>query len=524
MLNTFIKVEFEEIPEQYREKVEDKVKKRMTRIRVILENKKRIKRIAEDIADHFKENIDGKFKAMVIAVSRKACIHYKRALDELLPKEYSEVVMTYTRDDKKPLQDYLKELQERYKGKESDDIRKEIVEKYKEEKYPKILIVTDMLLTGFDAPILQIQYLDKPLKGHRLLQAIARTNRPYKDIKEAGMILDYIGILKEFKKAFEEYSKEDITSILYDIDELRKEFTQLIRQTMQFFEGVPKDQYDRKTMLKAIEILTTEEENSKKFIQNYRRLRKLFELLGPDEVKIRLFNEYKWLSAVYAFYISWIIGRTRRTERGYIQKYFQKTLKYVHESTEVADLEKDLPIIEFDEHYMEKLQEKAKTKEEKAANIVFTLNRFVLVEKHKNPVYETLTEKVERILKLWKERTKDYEKIYKEGTEALEQINKLKARQKDLGFTDLQYSMLLALEKKFIEDPELINDIQNLSTQIKQHMFPGWYLQKTARKNIERDVRRFLRRYIKRHKIKLAELEELYQKVMDSVKNYARKS
>ena len=524
MLNAFIKVEFEEIPEQYREKVEDKVKKRMNRIRVILENKKRIKRIAEDIADHFKENIDGKFKAMVVTVSRKACIHYKRALDELLPKEYSEVVMTYTRDDKKPIQDYLREIQERYKGKEPDDIRKEIVEKYKEEKYPKILIVTDMLLTGFDAPILQVQYLDKTLKGHRLLQAIARTNRPYKDIKEAGMILDYVGILKEFKKAFEEYSKEDISGILYDIDELRKEFTQLIRQTMQFFEDVPKDQYDRKTMLKAIEILTTEEENSKKFIQNYRRLRKLFELLGPDEVKIRLFNEYKWLSAIYAFYISWIIGRTRRIERGYIQKYFQKTLRYVHESTEVADLEKDLPIIEFDDHYMERLQEKARTKEEKAANIVFTLNRFVLVEKHKNPVYETITDRVERILKLWKERTKDYEKIYKEGIAAIQEINKLEARQKDLGFTDLQYSMLLALEKKFTEDPELVRDIQNLSSQIEQHMFPGWYLQKTARKNIERDARRFLRRYVRRHKIKLAELEELYQKVMDSVKNYARKS
>ena len=431
--------------------------------------------------------------------------------------------MTYTRDDKKPIPEYLRELQERYKGKEPDDIRKEIVEKFKEEESPKILIVTDMLLTGFDAPILQVQYLDKPLKGHRLLQAIARTNRPYKDIKEAGMILDYVGILKEFKKAFEEYSKEDISGILYDMDELRKEFTKLIRQTTQFFEDVPKDQYDRKTMLKAIEILTTEEENSKKFIQNYKRLRKLFELLGPDEVKIRLFNEYKWLSAVYAFYISWIIGRTRRTERGYIQKYFQKTLRYVHESTEVTDLEKDLPIIEFDEHYMERLQEKARTKEEKAANIVFTLNRFVLVEKHKNPIYETLTEKVERILKLWKERTKDYEKIYKEGVEALETINKLQARQIDLGFSDLEYSILLVLEKRFNQNPILINDAEELSNQINERMFTGWFLQKTARKSIERTVRRFMRRYIRKYGLKLAELEELYQTIMNSVKNYGQK-
>jgi len=127
---------------------------------------------------------------------------------------------------------------------EEDDVRKEIVGKYKEE-YPKILIVTNMLLVGFDAPILQVQYLDKQLKGHRLLQAIARTNRPCKDIKEAGIILDYIGILKELKKAFEECGKKDISGVLSNLDDLRQEFTQRINETMQFFEGVPKEKYDR---------------------------------------------------------------------------------------------------------------------------------------------------------------------------------------------------------------------------------------------------------------------------------------
>ena len=79
--------------------------------------------------------------------------------------------------------------------------------------------------------------------------------------------------------------------------------------------------------------------------------------------------------------------------------------------------------------------------------------------------------------------------------------------------------MLLALEQKFTEDPQLINDVDTLSKEIEQHMFLGWFLQKTARKNIEREVRR----YIRRHNIKLPELEELYQKVMNSVKNYAQK-
>ena len=523
LLETFIEVEYEEIPEKFREKVKKKVKRRLNKIKVILENKKRIKQIAEDIAEHFKENVDGKFKAMIVAGNRKACVHYKRALDEVLPKEYSEIVMTYQRDNPQPIPSYLNELQNRYKGKETDEITKEIVEKFKEEEYPKILIVTEMLLTGFDAPILQVMYLDKPLKEHRLLQAIARTNRPYKDIKEAGVIIDYVGILKEFARAFEAYTKEDIRGVLYDTEELRKEFRQTINETINLFENVPKDKYDRETMLKAIEVLTTKEENSKKFLENYRRLRKLFELLGPDEIKVRMFKEYKWISAVYTYYITIVLGQTRREEKGYVQRYFNKTLKYVHQSTEIEDLEKDLPIIEFDEHYMEKLEEKVKTKEEKAANIVFTLNRFVLVEKYKNPVYETLTEKVQRILKLWKERTKDLKKIYLEGLQIIDEINKLTARQKEMNFSDLEYSMLLVFEKELGSDTRLVKDIQELSNLIQRHMFSGWFLQKTARKNIERDVRRFLRRYVRRYGIKLNEMDELYQQIMENVKTYGRK-
>jgi len=107
----------------------------------------------------------------------------------------------------KEIREYYKELIERFHDSDLDSIKKEIVENFKEEKFPKILIVTDMLLTGFDAPILQTMYLYKLLKEHRLLQAIARTNRPYKGLKEAGVIIDYVGILNQFKKAFAMYSK-----------------------------------------------------------------------------------------------------------------------------------------------------------------------------------------------------------------------------------------------------------------------------------------------------------------------------
>jgi type I restriction enzyme R subunit len=519
MLDTFIQIEFEEIPEEYREKTEEKIKQKLNTIKVYLENPDRTKRVAQDIKQHFEENLDGKFKALIIAVNRLACIHYKRELDKLLPKEYTEVVMTFTRTDRQEIQDYLKELTTRYHGKDIEDIRKQIIDKYKEEEYPKILIVTDMLLTGFDVPILQTMYLDKPLKEHRLLQAIARTNRPYKDIKEAGLIIDYIGILKEFTRAFENYTKEDIQGVLLDLNTLTQEFTQTLDETMTLFQNIPIDQDDRQAMLKAFETVTTNEQNAKKFQQNYRHLRKLFELLGTHPIKLQKLKEYAWLTQVYGYYIHWL-RQEQYEEYKYVPKYFPKTLKYVYKTTELADIEKQYQTIQFDANYLRNLQEKIKTKEEKAANILFTLNRFILVDHQKNPIYETLTEKIERILDLWKEKTKDYEKIYNQAAQIVNEMNQLQSRQRQLAFTDLQYAMLLTLEQKLSPNKNLAQDVQELTSQLQPQMFKGWQTQQTTRKTIEREIRRYLRKYIKQNNLSLADLDTLHGKIMESVKTY----
>ena len=525
MLDTFLEVEFEELDEDVREEVEDRVRKKLNSMNAYLQNPERIEMIARDIAGHFRENLDGRFKAMVVAVSREACILYKLALDKHLPREYSEVVMTYESREKEPVRNYIKEARARYGGRDMDDIKKDSIEKFKEEEVPKILIVTNMLLAGFDAPVLQTMYLDKPLREHHILQAIARTNRPFKDAKEAGLIIDYVGILKEVKKAFESYSK-DYQGAIYDITALRKDFADITGEILGLFEGIEKYRYDRKTMLKAIEVLTTGEKNSRIFIENYRTLRRLFELLASDESKIDLLPKYRWISAVYTYYLKMVI----REQPGYenlARKYFRKTLKYVHESTEISDLEKDLPVVEFGSDFLENLEKHARTKEEKAASIVFTLNRYVLVETQKSPVYESLSEKVERILNLWKEKTKDFEKIYKEGVEVFKRGIELTRRQKELKFSDWEYSVLLTLEneekiKRCPGYPELIEDVRELSDILDRQRFPGWTMQQAARKKVERALRKFIRRYVRRCGMTLSELDSLYQKLIGNVREYGK--
>lgn len=520
MLQTLLDVESEDLPEDSREQIQEKVKGKLTTIKLVLENPERIQKVCKDIAEHFQQNIDGKFKAMVVAASRKACVTYKRELDKLLPKEYSEVVMTFEKDDVAPIPEYHKELGARFPGKEDDDIRKAITLKFKEEDHPKILIVTDMLLTGFDAPILQVLYLDKPLKEHKLLQAIARTNRPYKNIKDAGLIVDYIGILKDFTKAFEMYSKEDIKGVLYDFDALRKEFSDLVAKLLKFFKDVPKDKYDRETLLQAVEIITSSDETSKQFLEDVGELRKKFELLGPDQVKIELFSEYKWIMAVHTYYRLMVLRENKDPDFKNVEKYLEKTVKYVYKTTEVENFTKDLPVITFDEDFLETLQKKVKSKKEKAANIVFTLNKYVLVEKAGNPVFENLSEKVGRLMDKWKAKNKDFERIYKDGTLILDEINQLHRRQKELGFNELDYSILTILEQKFGEDNQLISDVKELSDTFEKKRFPGWLTQKTALKDLEREVRRLLRKYVALNKINLSDIDKLSDKIIESVKNY----
>jgi len=518
LLEAFLETELEELPEEIRGGVEERIRKKLNSIKVILENPNRISEIAKDIAQHFKEEVDGKFKAIVVAASRKACVIYKRELDKHLPKEYTEVVMTFNRDDPAIIKDYERELRERYQWKDDEDIRKEIIEKFKEEENPKILIVTDMLLTGFDAPILQTMYLDKPLKEHRLLQAIARTNRPYKDLKESGLIIDYVGILKNLEKAFRTYSKSDIKSAIYDLSDIRNEFDEAVKQTIELVGGMPAE-WNRETLLEAIETITTDPNKEKLFTKNYRKIRRLFQLLGPDKVKLDRLKEYKWLTAIYNYYLSQV--KQGEESKRYVEKYFDKTLRYIHRSTEIQSLERDLPKITFDENYMRNLETKVKSSKEKAANILFTLNRFVLTDRSASPVYETIVEKVERLIRMWHTKTKDYERIYREGVKILNEMKHLQERQKELKLGNLEYSILLTLEKKLGRRSEILDDAKKLSETIKQQIFPGWSLQTTARKKVEAIIRKFVRRYVKKAGLTLTDVDELYDELVRNVKKYA---
>jgi type I restriction enzyme R subunit len=237
---------FREIPEEYREPVRQRMRDKLTKIKVFMEKPERIQIIARDIAQHFRENVDGKFKALIVTASRLACVRYKKEIDQAFrelgvpnPERYAEVAMTYNQNDPEEIVSYERQLKERFgRGKDSSEINKEIITKFKEEEYPKIVIVTDMLITGFDHPLLQTLYLDRPLKGHLLLQTVARTNRPAPE-KEIGLIVDYVGVLEDYEKALAFYEKADFTLIsqsFQNMDKLAEEFERLLKETKEIIQ------------------------------------------------------------------------------------------------------------------------------------------------------------------------------------------------------------------------------------------------------------------------------------------------
>ncbi len=510
----------EDIDELEKERINEKVRQRLNLINVFLENENRIKVIAKDIAEHFKENVDGKFKAMVVTGSRKACVFYKRYLDEYLPKEYSEVVMTFNVGDKEPISQFYKDWQKRYQEFPDDEHRvKNIIESFKEKEkdLPKILIVTDMLITGFDAPILQTMYLDKLLKKHRLLQAIARTNRPYKDLKAVGLVVDYAGILKNINFTLRHYYKTEIKEGIIDFSIALKEFGDTIKELEEIFEGIELV-FERKYLLKAIDRLRDEKIESE-FVDNYKKARKLFEFLGSLPEKLKYLEKFKLFTTIYEY---WKKLTESEEEKEKIEKFFKRTLEIIHQNTEIQRIEKSLPPVILDIEHLAKIQKSALSQEEKAVNILFALEKLVLVHQKQNPVYRSIIDQLIELIRKWKEREINYQELLKEENEIIKVIEMQNEERKNLDLNQFDFGLFLILrdflkEKNEGEFKTFIKDMKDL---IEEDLIENWQENPTLKQNIERKIREYLLQLKQKYSLSYEEFDSLHKKIITFINDY----
>jgi len=212
LTNEFIDDEFEEISEFMDEQEKEAVKRKYAKLEKLILNPERLKEIARDIVEHFhKREQEMEGKAMVVTISRQVAIKLYEEIIKL-PNAPSVAVVISGSKYKDP-EEFWPHLRNKHE-------LEELLNNFKNpKKDPKMVIVVDMLLTGFDVPCLHTMYFDKPMKDHSLVQAIARVNRVFKD-KPGGLIVDYIGIADNLRKSLSKYTIEAIKEVLTDINEV----------------------------------------------------------------------------------------------------------------------------------------------------------------------------------------------------------------------------------------------------------------------------------------------------------------
>lgn len=451
-------------------KEQDQVLDKSASLRNALKAQDRIEAIAQDIKKHYNEHIaPNGFKAQLVAVDREACALYKEALDRSgLSVDESVVIYTPNPNDGDLLRRFHLDKDEQM------TIAGGSFQKLGEN--PKILIVTDMLLTGFDAPIEQVMYLDKPMRDHKLLQAIARTNRPYPG-KAAGIIVDYVGIFKNLVKALN-FQEEDIEGVAYNYDVLKEEFSAIIASVVKPFSGIVRDG-SRKSLFKAFSILD-DKTRYKEFKTGLSKLKRRYETIAPDPFLLEYDDDFTWLIEVNEAY-----NKFHHREGPDLSEYQEKTKQLIREKLLVNELETRFPLFEIDSEYLKKLDAHHFTKRQKVMEITEAVSHHISINVETNPIYETLSERLKRILEI-KDTTEQLGKM-----EALVgEIAEIERQAKELGISKEEYA-LLNVAKKYISyesDAALITFIKRITSNIKVRLFPGWWRKVKVATEIDQTV------------------------------------
>ena len=354
---------------------------RRVNMKAIMYNPSRIRKVCEHIAKHFKEKIEPNgYKGQVVVYDRECCLMYKEVLDELLGEEASTIVM-----------DTYNDKEDRYKKYRRDrDAESKVLDGFRDSANPlKLVIVTAKLLTGFDAPILQVMYLDKPMKDHTLLQAICRTNRTYDQGKTHGLIVDYIGVFDDVAKALD-FDESTMRKIITNIDEIKKQLPALMKKCLSYFMGVDRTVEGWEGLMAAQECLSTNKEKDA-FGADYRVLNRAWDALSPDRFLDAYKFDYQWLSRVYE--------SVKPTDgRGGLiwASLGAKTIELVHQNLIVGDANEDMDILAMDAEMIDDFL--AKTKDVKKATKKIEINLVAKLQNHsKDPKFIKLGEKLEAL-------------------------------------------------------------------------------------------------------------------------------
>jgi len=451
----------------------EKVLEKAVNLKNMLKNRERVEKVARYVADHYKDYIEPMgYKAFLVGVDREACALYKEELDKYLPENYSRVVYSPGYNDPPELKKYHL----------SDSEEKQIRKDFRDpEKLPKILIVTEKLLTGFDAPILYCMYLDKPMRDHVLLQAIARVNRPYEDgegrKKSSGFVLDFVGIFDNLEKALA-FDSQDIAGVVRDIKVLKDLFFELMEDARKTYLKI----IEGKSQDKAVEAVLEhfrDEEPRHEYYRFFKEVSEIYEILSPDAFLRPYLTEVETLARMYR------IIREAYDPRIMVNKEFsRKTAKLVQEHTKSGEIKSTLDIYEIDCETLRTIEESNASDTEKIFNLLRSIEKFIKENAHRLPYLISIGEKAELIAQMYKERQKNTQETLEELKDIIEEINASRKEQAERKMSVETFSIYWILKREGLDESE---DIANQMSEVLGK-YPHWKTSENHDRRIKQEL------------------------------------
>ncbi len=488
-----------------------KAKAKWTQLEALVGSKKRINLIAKDIITHFEQRqevFEG--KAMIVAMSRRIAAELYDAVIALKPEWHSDeltkgvikVVMTSASSDGP-------QIAKHHTTKEQ---RRTLADRMKNpDDELQLVIVRDMWLTGFDAPSLHTLYIDKPMKGHNLMQAIARVNRVYKD-KPGGLIVDYLGIASDLKQALSFYSdsggKGDPTILQEQAVELMLEKFEVVSQMLYSFDY--KEFFKADTSKKLALILASEEhilgleDGKKRFIDEVTALSKSFAIAVPHDEAMNVKDEISFFQAVKARLAKFDMTGTGRTDEEIettIRQVIDKALvsEKVIDVFDAAGIKKpDISILS--EEFL--LELKGMEHKNIALEVLKKLlNDEIKARSKKNLVKsKTLMEMLQEAIRKYHNKIITAAEVIEELIGISNDIVKMDNEAQEMGLTDFEYAFYTAVAdnksaRELMQKDTLRELAVVLTEEIRKKATIDWTIKESVRAGLRVAVKRLLRRY-----------------------------
>jgi type I restriction enzyme R subunit len=425
----------------------NKILERAVNLKNFLKGTERVQKVARFVADHYRDNVEPLgYKAFLVGVDREACAFYKEALDQILPPAYSEIVFTGNNNDPAHLKKWHLD------DKREKQIRKNFI---KVGEWPKILIVTEKLLTGFDAPILYAMYLDKPMRDHTLLQAIARVNRPYENeaaemVKPHGLVLDFVGIFDKLERALA-FDSDEINAIVKDLGLLKQLFKAKMQSKAPTYLGLVTRMFNDKDVDNLIEHFR-DKERRKEFFKEYKEIEMLYEIISPDAFLRPFLDDYATLSSIYA------VVRNAYTIKVQLDRAFQrKTNELVrkHIGGKISTQPPE-PYAVIDVSTIEAIKRRKEGEATKVINLVKSIER-TAEENSDDPFLIALSERAKAVQESFENRQTTTADALVELLREIEKNQQRKREQTAKGLDALTYFVLCQMTDDGITNPERVS-------------------------------------------------------------------